>query len=1298
VRRFTYASGTSHKFWSIGRDGSTVTVHFGRVGTAGQKQVKDLASDGEAEAHVAKLVTQKTKKGYVEDAGAAATVAPVEASPASVGASPARVATRSSVVLAGASEDQAIEQVVETLAAEAAVVAAEEMAAVAEATLVEGGPTSVAAGDEPADGVAAVDVAEAPVAETAMVEGAATDVTADGKAAEGVTSADAEVAVAEVAVVSEVVADEDVLVFPDSWHGLIHPRRGGRFVPTLDGDPAHAWRLVDEFRDKVVEVIGRRGGNGDVGDARTYLDERVGSPKDAAVVATIVGWAVANQKGGSRAGESAAFVDTWVADHGLVFAARAVMERQPLFMNYSALQRHKRGVRVDHHMPEVEPLAGRLRAHLAMASDDDHRDAVDALGEYRRTRHDLLVTAFLVPERKDWVDAAAAVNRYATPLLAEAVDDLEQLTGLEIDPYQLFNAPTVVPTLLDGVGPAVAPFFAGIYDQWAGVYADEIKQLLAALALIPTDEAFDLLLRRAAKQWVRPFLQEAMNRFPVRAARKLASAHTSQAANDLLRAHARIHADLLAKAELPATARARLAQMPAPAAEADPASLPALLVDPPWHRKHAAAKPVVVAGLTSQDLPPGIAWLPGERDEWANTRVGNWDSWGRAWESTEHPNQVIAQFRAGKLHYHEGHFIATAPDELTRPVLAEWRPSDSWYVDAWAPRIVARYELDALPALFHLATHGGDVPSAEALLPFVTPEIAALMADWQVRLKTRRPVARAWLQRHQETAARALVPAALGKPGKERRAAEAALRLLDPPAVTAAATEYGERAAAAIAGLLATDPLDVLPARIPATPAWLDLPALPQLILRDGGTALPRSAVTHVVTMLAMSKPDEVYAGVDVVKELCTPASLAEFAWALFAAWQSADMPAKHGWALTVLGRWGDDETVRRLTPLVRAWPGEGGHTRAVNGLDVLAAIGTDVALMHLHGIAQKVKFTGLRTKAREKITQVAAGLELTPDQLADRLVPDLGLDDDGSMVLDYGPRRFVVGFDERLVPYVVDESGARRKDLPKPGVRDDQDLAQKSYKRFAALKKDVRTFAADQVRRLQQAMVDGRRWTATEFTDLFVGHPVLRHVVRRLVWAHDGGEHGGDAPVTFRVAEDRTLAGVTDDTVTLPAEATVGIVHPLHLGDELAAWAEIFADYEILQPFPQLGRPVHALTAGERTATELATFTDIVLPTGKVLGLTHRGWQRATPGDGGVEDRILRPVPGGRTVIVELEPGIAVGVVDEFPEQKIQRVWLNPNSDGYWYTDGALPFGELDPVTASEVLAELTELTGTTR
>lgn len=35
--------------------------------------------------------------------------------------------------------------------------------------------------------------------------------------------------------------------------------------------------------------------------------------------------------------------------------------------------------------------------------------------------------------------------------------------------------------------------------------------------------------------------------------------------------------------------------------------------------------------------------------------------------------------------------------------------------------------------------------------------------------------------------------------------------------------------------------------------------------------------------------------------------------------------------------------------------------------------------------------------------------------ELEDRLAPDLGLDDNGSLLLDFGPRQFTVSFDETL-------------------------------------------------------------------------------------------------------------------------------------------------------------------------------------------------------------------------------------------------------------------------------------------
>jgi predicted DNA-binding WGR domain protein len=64
MRRYELADGTSSKFWEIGLDGKTVTVRFGRIGTAGQTQVKAHASPEAARKAHDQLVAEKTKKGY----------------------------------------------------------------------------------------------------------------------------------------------------------------------------------------------------------------------------------------------------------------------------------------------------------------------------------------------------------------------------------------------------------------------------------------------------------------------------------------------------------------------------------------------------------------------------------------------------------------------------------------------------------------------------------------------------------------------------------------------------------------------------------------------------------------------------------------------------------------------------------------------------------------------------------------------------------------------------------------------------------------------------------------------------------------------------------------------------------------------------------------------------------------------------------------------------------------------------------------------------------------------------------
>lgn len=87
TRRFELVEDGSSKFWEITVDGGSFTVRYGRIGSAGQTQKKDFAGAPQAAAAAAKLIAEKTGKGYLEVAAAAnagnAAPAPKDAPPTS---------------------------------------------------------------------------------------------------------------------------------------------------------------------------------------------------------------------------------------------------------------------------------------------------------------------------------------------------------------------------------------------------------------------------------------------------------------------------------------------------------------------------------------------------------------------------------------------------------------------------------------------------------------------------------------------------------------------------------------------------------------------------------------------------------------------------------------------------------------------------------------------------------------------------------------------------------------------------------------------------------------------------------------------------------------------------------------------------------------------------------------------------------------------------------------------------------------------------------------------------------------
>lgn len=66
TRRFEFSDAKSNKFWEITVNGTEVTVRFGRIGTQGQTQTKNLPDSVKANNHADKLIEEKLTKGYQE--------------------------------------------------------------------------------------------------------------------------------------------------------------------------------------------------------------------------------------------------------------------------------------------------------------------------------------------------------------------------------------------------------------------------------------------------------------------------------------------------------------------------------------------------------------------------------------------------------------------------------------------------------------------------------------------------------------------------------------------------------------------------------------------------------------------------------------------------------------------------------------------------------------------------------------------------------------------------------------------------------------------------------------------------------------------------------------------------------------------------------------------------------------------------------------------------------------------------------------------------------------------------------
>ena len=523
-----------------------------------------------------------------------------------------------------------------------------------------------------------------------------------------------------------------------------------------------------------------------------------------------------------------------------------------------------------------------------------------------------------------------------------------------------------------------------------------------------------------------------------------------------------------------------------------------------------------------------------------------------------------------------------------------------------------------------------------------SPRSALVCARASGRRRTWRKRAKAWLCDHSEAAAIGLIPIALGRESRARRATLKALRYLAherPEIVREVAGRYGDTARDVVVDLVFGDPLMRIDAR-GQPPGWVRIDALPVVATRDG-RPLPRAMVRTLVDILRARGNDVPYAGIAMLREELDQRSLADLSWALFMTWILHGRKRVHEWMAQSLAAFANEDTVVRLAPYAREWA-HADPRACITLVDVFAAIGTEPATLELVAIADAARAPILI----EAVTE-ALGPRGEP-------VAYLGLDERGEATLDLGSRTVRVVLDESLVPRVVTDAGRRLPQVPRANKNDDPKLAALAARRFNRLRREAEIVAKTGLRRLERDMLDGHRVGLTELETRFVHHPLLRHAARRLVWESFADRE----TVTFRIVDDGSYASDRDLPVTLDVGAEIGLVHPINLDEAaLLRWGTLFADYELLQPFEQLGRITFMSSAAE-AAEILKALQGVTVEARALLStLDAHGWARVA---GRRTSSAWRDIRSGVRASLVYRPGVFLDKVREAPPQKLGPITLN--------------------------------------
>ena len=298
--------------------------------------------------------------------------------------------------------------------------------------------------------------------------------------------------------------------------------------------------------------------------------------------------------------------------------------------------------------------------------------------------------------------------------------------------------------------------------------------------------------------------------------------------------------------------------------------------------------------------------------------------------------------------------------------------------------------------------------------------------------------------------------------------------------------------------------------------------------------------------------------------------------------------------------------------------------TRAAQGkalIAMLAWIDHPSATQLMLAIGSRFRTKSFQEEATRQAEALAERKGWTLAELADRTVPSAGFDETGTLELSYGARSFTAHLLPDFKVELFNPEGKKIAALPEPRQDDNAEQAQDAKKALSTAKKALKSIVELQTDRLYEALCTEREWPAADWAAYLQQHPVMRHLVQRLVWVAlppEGDEQA--APRAFRPLDDGTLTDSDDNAVVLAEGARIRLAHDSLLPAEaVAAWQQHLVDYEVKPLFQQLGKGRYTLPEGQGQADLIKDFEGHLIEAFALRGRALKlGYTRGAAEDGG--------------------------------------------------------------------------------